>query len=155
MLFRTHFAFALFLGLLFFNYFKWNKYFIILIVLSSCIVDIDHPRSRIGKKFPLIAYPINFIFGHRKFFHSLFALIIASLIIWNFFGEWWKPFFLGYFSHILLDGFTVQGVNIIYPFGKLELKGFIEVGKFTEMILFIIFVIVDLILLYKLFFAPS
>ncbi len=153
MIFRTHLAFGLLLGLLFFDKFNVNKWlFLFLILFGAALPDIDHPKSRIGKKFRFLSKIINFFFGHRKLIHSIFIPIILSFIIRNFFGDSWIPFFIGYFSHLIMDSFTLEGVNFIHPFKQLRLQGFIETGKKEEMVLFLIFVFFDSLLLYIVFF---
>ena len=152
-MFRTHLVFALLIGLLFLDKFDGSRIgFLLVVLLSASLVDIDHPRSKIGKQFWMISKPFNFLFGHRKLFHSVFIAVAFSVVIWKFFNGWWLPFFLGYFSHILIDGFTLEGINFIYPIKQLRLQGFIETGKKQENILFGLFVIVDLLLFYRLFF---
>lgn len=152
MRFRTHLAFALFIGLIFIKKFDENFLFLIIVLIGAILPDIDHPRSWIGMKAGFLSRIFNFIFGHRKWIHSVFTLIILSLIVNFLFGEWWKPFFLGYFSHLFIDGLTIQGINFIYPFKQLRLQGFIESGKILDEVLFFILLLLDIILFYILFF---
>ena len=152
MLFRTHMVFALLIGLVFLDNFNGSEIlFFILILLSAALVDIDHPKSKIGKQFWFLSKPFNFLFGHRKLFHSVFVAVGLSFIIWKFFGEYWLPVFIGYVSHILVDGLTLNGINFIYPINQLRLQGFIETGKTLESWLFWVIVLLDLFFLFKLF----
>tara|TARA_Y100000310_G_C20669969_1_gene809697 strand:+ start:1518 stop:1976 length:459 start_codon:yes stop_codon:yes gene_type:complete len=152
MMFRTHLVFALLCGLLFLGNFSGNKYLFLIIVLASgALPDIDHPKSKLGKKFWFLSKPFNFLFGHRKLFHSVFVAVGLSFIIWKFFGEYWLPVFIGYVSHILVDGLTLNGINFIYPINQLRLQGFIETGKTLESWLFWVIVLLDLFFLFKLF----
>tara|TARA_Y100000034_G_scaffold135826_1_gene209337 strand:- start:428 stop:871 length:444 start_codon:yes stop_codon:yes gene_type:complete len=145
-------AFALLLGFLFLDNFNGNKYaFLIIVLLTAMLPDIDHPQSKLGRKFWMISKPFNFLFGHRKLFHSLLIPVVLSFVVWWFFNDWWKPIFLGYFSHILIDGFTLDGINFIYPIKQLRLQGFIETGKKQETVLFWFFVALDVIILFNLF----
>ena len=142
MIFRTHIAFALLIGLWCLDKFDGNKWlFLLIVLLSVTLPDIDHPRSKIGRQFGKLSKLLNFVFGHRRWIHSIFVPIILSIIIRNIFGDWWMPFFIGYFSHLLMDGFTLEGINFIYPFKQLRLSGFIETGKREETVLFWIFVV--------------
>jgi len=51
MLFKTHLVFSLLIGLLTYNYFKLNYIIFILIILFTGILpDIDHPKSKLGRK---------------------------------------------------------------------------------------------------------
>jgi inner membrane protein len=146
-------AFALFFGLLFVDDFSENKVlFLFLVLISGMLPDIDHPRSKIGKKFWFLSKPFSFLFGHRKLFHSVFLAVILGVVIWKSLGIWWMPIFLGYFSHILIDGFTLEGINFIYPIKQLRLQGFIETGKKQETFLFYGLVLIDILLLYRVFF---
>ena len=63
------------------------------------------------------------------------------------------PVFFGYTSHILLDGFTLEGINFIYPIKQLRLQGFVETGKKQERLLFYGIVVLDLLLFYRVFFG--
>ncbi len=153
MIFRTHMAFALFFALLFVDKFNGSKIlFLILVLFSGMLPDIDHPRSKIGKRLWFLSKPFSFLFGHRKLFHSMFLAIVLGAVVWKFFGEFWMPVFLGYASHILIDGFTLEGINFIYPIKQLRLQGFIETGKRQEILLFYLLVIVDILLFYRVFF---
>jgi inner membrane protein len=153
MIFRTHISFAFLVSLLFLDSFGGNKLlFVVIVLLSAGLPDIDHPNSKYGKKFWFLSKPFNFLFGHRKLFHSLTLIIILSFLIWKFFGSYWEPFAIGYISHLILDGFTLEGINFIYPIKQLRLSGFIETGKKQESLLFWLFVVIDLMLLYRVFF---
>ncbi|MBI2107449.1 metal-dependent hydrolase [Candidatus Woesearchaeota archaeon] len=148
MLARTHLAFALLIGLLTFSYFNLNPIlFIIIMSLTSFLPDIDHPKSKIGRKIKILSYPINFVFGHRGFFHSIFVAFGLSFAIWYFFGNYYIPFFIGFVSHLIGDALTVQGVNFIYPFKELRVKGFITTGGVLENILFFVFILLIILIL--------
>ena len=137
MLARTHLVFALLIGLLTFKYFNLNPIlFIVITSLTSFLPDIDHPKSKIGRKIKILSYPINFIFGHRGFFHSIFVALVLSFAIWYFFGNYYIPFLIGFVSHLIGDALTVQGVNFIYPLKELRVKGFITTGGLLENVLF-------------------
>ena len=149
-MFRTHLAFALLIGLLTMNLFGLNKYlFISLILFAGILPDIDYPRSKIGSKLRTISIPIKFLFGHRGVFHSLFTAIVFCLPIWFFFDKYWIPFFIGYCSHLIVDGFTKLGVNFIHPFNQLHLSGFIETNGFIEKLLFYILVGCNVLIIIK------
>ena len=151
MILRTHLAFAFLVGLLFLKYSSGNKIlFMFLVLLSSVISDVDHPRSKIGSKLILISKPFNFLFGHRKLFHSILLIVILSLGFWWFFGNFWIAVFIGYMSHVLLDMFTRNGVEIFYPFKKINLKGFIYTGGRLEKILFYLLLVLIVLRIVKL-----
>ena len=146
MLFRTHLIFALLIALFLlfigFNY----PLFILVFVFAALLPDIDHPSSKIGRRFKFL----NLLFTHRGFFHSLFALLIFTILLYfvNFMLA--IAFFSGYFLHLLLDSFTKQGIYLFYPFSTKRSKGNIKVGSFLENILFfiILFLMVVLLVFY-------
>jgi inner membrane protein len=153
MIFRTHIAFALLVGLLFVENFKGNSIlFLIIVLFFTMLPDIDHPKSKLGRKIPFVSKIFSFLFGHRNLLHSIFIAIGLSFLIYSFFGKWWAPVFLGYFSHILIDGFTLEGINFIYPFKQLRLQGFVEVGGKQEILIFWFLVFIDSLLFYRVFF---
>ena len=149
MMFKTHFVFSLLVALLTYSLFDINVYlFIIICVIAGTLPDIDHPKSKV--RIPIISHIINFFFGHRKLFHSIFFVIILGLIIKSFFGNYYIPFELGYLSHIILDALTKQGINFIYPFKQLTVKGFIRTNGFLEKILFVVLIILNVVVLIYL-----
>ncbi len=150
MMFRTHLAFALLVGLLTMSLFDLNKYlFVSLVLFAGILPDIDYPRSKIGKKLRAVSVPIKFLFGHRGIFHSVFMAGIISLVVWWFFDRLWIPVFIGYTSHLIIDGFTKLGVNLIHPFNQLHLSGFIETNSFSEKILFYALVGCNVLIIIK------
>ena len=135
MLFRTHFVFALFIGLVSFSYFNLNPYlFVFIVVLCASLIDIDEPKSKIGSKLFFLSYPLKFLFGHRKLLHSLFVWGLIGFVL-SLFTRYWIPCLIGFFSHLFLDGLTKEGVNI-YPF-NFRVNGFIRTGGLFEIIIFI------------------
>jgi len=153
MLAKTHLVFALLIGLLTFEYFNLNPFlFIIIISLTSFLPDIDHPKSKIGRRFFVLSYPINFLLGHRKFFHSMTIALGLSFAFWYFFGGYYIPFLMGFLSHLIADGLTKQGIDFTYPFDFFKIRGFIKTGGFAEKIILIILVLIDFYLILKLFF---
>lgn len=153
MLARTHLVFAILIGLLTFKYFNLNPFlFIFIVSLTSFLPDIDHPKSKIGRKVKILSYPINFIFGHRKFFHSIFVALGSSFVIWYFFGNYYIPFLIGFVSHLIGDALTLQGVNFIYPLKELRIKGFITTGGLLENILFFAFLVINIYLFVNILF---
>ena len=148
MMYKTHLVFGLFFGLLFVNLFNVpNKlFFLSIVVIASLFPDIDAVRSFLSFK------PINWIFGHRKLLHSIWPLVlfygIFNLILkWNFIGA---ALITGYGSHLVIDGFNKEGTRFFYPL-KLKQKGFIRTGSFLEWLLFVLFLILVLIGILKLF----
>ena len=143
MLFKTHLAVALLIALilLFFNV---NIMFVVIFVIASLLADIDSPFSKIGKKVKIL----NYMFAHRGFFHSLFALLIFSILLSFIDYLLALAFFLGYFLHLLLDSFTRQGIFLFFPFSTKRSKGKVKVGTLLENILFFVVLFVIIILLF-------
>ena len=153
MLFKTHLVFSLLIGLLTYNYFKLNYIIFILIILFTGILpDIDHPKSKLGRKLKILSYPINFIFGHRGLFHSLFIALSSSFLIWIIFGDYYIPFFIGFLSHLIADGITKQGIDFSYPFNFFKVTGMIKTGSFIEKVIFLLLIVINGYLIFRLIF---
>ena len=131
-MFKTHLLFALFISLLIINYFNLNPLiFILILVFSAVLPDIDHSKSWIGRKIKPLSFLVNFIFGHRRLIHSLFFALVIGVLINIFFDNYYIPFVIGYLSHLFLDTITKQGVYLFYPF-KFRIHGFIKTNGIIE-----------------------
>lgn len=99
--------------------------------IGSLAPDIDKPNSKMGKKLLLkpISIFINKVFGHRTITHSVLMSIFMTLCllsttvlftsILNFiYSNLIIGFCVGWFSHLLLDSITVQGIPVFYPITK-------------------------------------
>jgi inner membrane protein len=99
-----------------------NPIFIASTIFGSLIPDIDYTKSTIGKIFRPISKYLNRRFGHRTITHSLLAMfgsfLLFAIIESTFFDRTTtsKIYLLGFFSHLVLDMMTVQGVPLFYPF---------------------------------------
>ena len=99
-----------------------NPIFIASTIFGSLIPDIDYTKSTIGKIFRPISKYLNRRFGHRTITHSLLAMfgsfLLFAIIEATFFDRTTtaKIYLLGFFSHLILDMMTVQGVPLFYPF---------------------------------------
>lgn len=93
-------------------------------LVASVLPDCDHTRSPIGKLLYPISKFLNRRFGHRTITHSLPALIVLTLLVSfiekTYFGSYRVSvvFCLSYWSHLLFDMCTLQGVPLLYPFMK-------------------------------------
>lgn len=154
MMFKTHLAFGFLIGLLSLKILNTNHpiLFIILVVLFSSLPDIDHPKSKIGRKLFFISWPINLIFKHRGFFHSIFPPLISFFIL-SYFNFIFFAFAIatGYLSHIIIDAITKEGINFLHPISKFKIQGPIRTGFLLEKILFIFIIILDIIFTIKTF----
>jgi membrane-bound metal-dependent hydrolase YbcI (DUF457 family) len=111
---RTHIAFGLFFGILFYYFLGFGFDFVLLTGISAFIPDIDWAMQfewEMGNK-------------HRKFGHNIWFMFICAFtgyFIFNsvllFFG-----IIIGFLSHLIADSFTVMGVWWLYPYGFDEKK---------------------------------
>ena len=87
---------------------------IALAIVGSVLPDIDQPRSMVGKALFVVSYPINKLFGHRKFIHSVLLWGVLAIVG----GLYFKPLMwlgLGAVSHCLLDCWNTKGVELCAP----------------------------------------
>ena len=143
MLARTHILAGLFLALIFLDYSAEPFLFVFVVLVSSILPDIDTKNSKLGKS--KILRPMQFFVRHRGIFHSFTFLMLLTIFFFIFIEEIAFPFFLGYGSHLLLDGMTVHGIRPFYPFKKIW-KGRIRTGGRLE-ILFFVFLLVGVLFL--------
>lgn len=113
------------------------SYLIILLIIyysfadiGSVFPDIDLKSSSISKSHPFLWRSLGKHFRHRGFTHSLlsiFILIICSLFLIKATYEneiiiiSCCGFIIGYLSHIILDLFNSQGMELLFPF-KAKIK---------------------------------
>ena len=104
-----------------------------LVLIGALLPDIDSPESKVGRHFKFIGR----IFKHRGVFHSIITAVIIGVLVWYFISQpYATAIFMGYASHLFMDGFTKQGINFLHPVTKLHLSGFIETGKTGEWLVF-------------------
>lgn len=129
--------------------------------IGSIIPDIDHPTSKLGRKFLLrpISIVINKVFGHRTITHSLISTVVFSFLLllttYLFEGVFHYIYSnliigicVGYLSHLLLDSFTVKGIPIYYPFSSKTYKLFnFKTGKDEELVSMIILLLTGLFII--------
>ena len=153
-MFKTHAAFGFFLCLLFLKYFpqRYPFLFLILVTFFSALPDIDTPKSKIGRKLPFISIPLSFFVKHRGITHSIFP-IIGLYILFDYFnlGYLALAIALGYFTHLIGDGVSKEGVNFLYPLTTLHLRGFFKVGGKTESIILIALIILNIFFFFNHF----
>lgn len=153
MMFKTHLAFSLFIALLLIKFLniKNQILFLIILLFFAIFPDIDEKTSKISKKIKFLSYPINFIFRHRGFFHSIYFPVILFLLFYLINEKILGIAILtGYLSHLFLDSLTKSGIKAFKPFLKLRFYGFFKVGKFFDYFLFLVFLILDIYLIINL-----
>ena len=150
MLFHTHIlagmAFFFFLS----DFFPIAKLWLFLgILLGSILPDIDERHSKINRWSGFVGLFIAFFAKHRGFFHSLpcFLGLTFLLHIFGYSALGWG-LLLGYASHIILDGLTLQGITPFWPLSSWKARGPFRVGSFAEHLFFlalVIFVVVEVL----------
>jgi len=117
MMYYTHLAFGLLVSLLAINLLDINNklFFILIVLLFSIFPDIDEKRSKIGRKYKKSSAIINFIFGHRGFFHTIFIPLILYSIFYYINNEIGVAVLIGYSSHLFMDAITRAGIKPLSP----------------------------------------
>ncbi len=138
MLARTHLAIGLLTAAVLYPILqiKWYLFFPA-VLLGSILPDIDHEGSKINQILPLTKHFAK-LFRHRGFFHSAYPVIFFIVLefLTNMSGIGFA-LAIGYASHLLSDGLTPVGVNLLHPAAKLKIEGFIPTGGAFEVVVFI------------------
>jgi inner membrane protein len=150
MMFKTHLAFGFLVALFMVKFFAPANeiLFFSLVIIASVLPDIDHPNSKIGKNFKLV----GFLFEHRGFFHSVFALMLLFAVLLFFI----KSYILGiavltgYGAHIFIDAFSKQGIMPFHPLSRFRISGFIKTNGIAEYLIFLLIVLADIIKIVKM-----
>jgi len=141
---RTHLAITAFFILLFLPHVYNPALFIFVAVIATLIPDIDSGFSTLGKKG--IFRILQFFTKHRGIIHSFSFCLVISFILAFIFPSISLAFFLGYALHLIADSFTQEGITPFWPYSKTS-GGIIRTGGRIESSLFLIFVVLDLVLL--------
>ncbi|MCB9050476.1 MAG: metal-dependent hydrolase [Lewinellaceae bacterium] len=95
-----------------------------LAISAALLPDIDHPKTLIGSLLKPLSQSINRRYGHRTITHSGVTLTILTLVVAIIekvtagANSLALIFFFAYFSHLMLDMMTLQGVPLLYPITK-------------------------------------
>ena len=154
MMYRTHAALSVLIGLIFIKLFPFNSIvdttiFLCLVIIIGTVPDLDHEKSKLSQKFKTISQILRLVFSHRGFMHSIFPAIIFY-VIFEYFGYHIIAlgFVIGYLSHLLGDALTTEGINFLNPILHLKLEGFIHSGTFVETIILIILILANGVMVY-------
>ena len=145
---RTHLAVGLAFALLFLPRINNKIIFLPVVLICSLLPDIDHPNSYLGHH--KLFRPLQWASKHRGIFHSFTLCIIISILFAFFLPVLALPFFLGYSAHLAADSFTLDGITPLWPWKRTS-NGFLRTGGKTESSIFILFIALDIILLFRLF----
>lgn len=150
-MFKTHLAFSLFIGLILIKILniKNQILFLIFLLFFAVFPDIDEKTSKISKKIKLLSYPINFIFKHRGFFHTIYLPLILFLLFFIVNKILSIAILAGYLSHLFLDSLTKSGIKPFKPF-KLKFYGFFKSGGFFDYFFFLLLLLIDIYLIINL-----
>ncbi len=148
MLLRTHLTITIFFILIFLFSVEHKIVFVLVALFATFLPDMDTRFSVIGKKKILRIF--QFFTKHRGMIHSFTFLISVTIILVLFFPILSFGFFLGYGLHLLADSFTIMGIKPFYPL-KSKSCGKIKTGGRIETIVFVIFVILDVGLIFNMF----
>ena len=105
----------------------------VLLFVGTLMPDIDDSKSTLGRKFK----PIGWIFKHRGFFHSIFAMVFFTILVHVALDNTNLSlvFMIGYASHLLGDGMTKAGVPLFFP-KKNKISGPFVVGGVFEALIY-------------------
>ncbi len=153
MMYHTHLAFGLLFSLLALSFslvHPSNKYiFIAIVLLAALLPDTDHKDSKINSIVPGLKLVSKF-FGHRGILHSVWIPLCLWLILYfGFHSSYGVAVFIGYLSHLLSDGLTKMGINMIHPLNQFRIQGFIETGSVAEHLVFLFVGVVCVILILQ------
>lgn len=151
MMYYTHLAFALLSSLIVLKFLNVSNPYLFLLIACfvSLLPDIDNRDSKLGRKFKFI----SFFFEHRGILHTIFTplllFVLFSYLNYNLFA---LAILVGYLSHILIDGLTLEGINFLHPISSFRISGFVRTGTFLETIFFLLFIGLDMFYLAKMIF---
>lgn len=115
-----------------------------LVMLGGLLPDIDHPKSFIGSRIPLIPEILFKLDGHRGFTHGLPMLalvwILGVLLVAHFDqpmdGVLAHALGIGYLTHLAGDFVTNNGIPLFKPFSsKRYVISLAKTGRLSEPIL--------------------
>lgn len=110
------------------------------LLMGALLCDIDHPKSKISNKIPILPDVISLVFKHRTFFHSLLFLALLSLLYSVLPSILVTGLMIGVASHMLGDMMTSQGIQLFFPFGGyISLPLTFRTGGIVEQVLFLTF----------------
>jgi inner membrane protein len=144
MLVKTHLVIGLFGILLLLPFVNGKIIFILVALIATLIPDVDSAYSTLGHK-RFFGF-LQFFVKHRGILHSFTFLILLTIVFLFFIPKIALGFFLGYALHLFADSFTKDGIVLFFPF-KLKSSGKIKTGGKIETVIFVIFLMVDILMI--------
>lgn len=149
MLLKTHYAILIFFVLLFLPNVEHKIVFVIAALIATQIPDIDSRYSKIGHK--KLARILQIFTKHRGMIHSFTFLLSVTFVLILLFPVLGFGFFLGYGLHLFSDSLTKEGIKPFYPF-RMKSCGMVKTGGKIEIIILILFILIDIWLVFIRFF---
>lgn len=118
----------------------YNIFIVGATVIGSMAPDLDHGKSKISKKVPILSWFVSKVFGHRKFFHSPLIVIILWLLLHSSFIG--RAFVFGFIGHLVQDFLTRGGIPLLYPYKKRFSLPLAKTGGFMEILITIMMIVV-------------
>jgi inner membrane protein len=105
-----------------------------LAVAGAVLPDIDHPKSWLGRRVPILSRPLAALVGHRGFTHSLLAVALCLFVLH---ARGWQrgvvdPLVVGYLSHLAADLVTPAGLRLAWPLAARQSFPLCRTGGFAE-----------------------
>ena len=144
MLFHTHLLIAVAFFLIIRSFYPSinTPLFLVILLFGSILPDIDEPKSTINRWSGIIGRIITFFAKHRGFFHSLLFITIISSVIYYFLNpQYALALSLGFLAHLIGDGVTPMGIELLYPFSSFRINGPIKVGSWAEKVIMALLVV--------------
>ncbi len=153
MIFRTHLALGFLIGIVSLKFLSISSavLFLVLVTIFSSLPDIDHPKSKIGRKLFFLSLPINMVFKHRGFFHSIFPPAVLFFVFFYFnLNLLAFSVFIGYTAHLIGDALTREGINFLHPIANFRIQGPLLTGGKLEAVIFVLIMVADIFFVLKL-----
>ena len=147
MIWRTHLAVGIGAALYFLPRVTHKFSFLIFVIFATMLPDIDKGNSKFGNH--AVFRPFQTVLKHRGILHTYTFCIFVSLILAFFYPVFALPFFVGYSMHLLLDSFTVDGIQPFWPI-KRKSDGLVHSGGAVDTAIFGTVIVMDVLLMINL-----
>ncbi len=119
---KTHIAFGLFFGVLFYYFLDFGFELVLITGFAAFLPDFDFTLQN----------KLGFSGVHRKLCHNIWFMILVSFVVFVLFGSFILSLgiIIGIISHFVADSLTVSGIYWVYPYGK-KGKKFHTSGPFS------------------------